>query len=182
VGIVLLVSGCAVAIGALVWSMLSSAVLANRGLFRIARRNVQTRLRRWVEPSAADSLFIEVVPFANRHRLMLETASDVGFLTVNQQRREILFEGDKERYRIPAQAIGACDLKKCTLVKHAAPNAPGIYFVVLRISRPTAVLDVPITPRLIAGRVTTESRRKAAEQLRAHILAILPRPAAVIDN
>ena len=43
---------------------------------------------------------------------MLETASDVGFLRLDSARGLLLFEGDKERYWVPAGAILSCEVEQ----------------------------------------------------------------------
>src|SRR5262249_853269 len=46
-----------------------------------------------------------VVPRINWGKVMIENASDIGFLELNKKRRELIFEGDRERYWIPVESI-----------------------------------------------------------------------------
>ena len=43
---------------------------------------------------------------------MLQTAGDGGFLRIDPQRGLFLFEGDRERYRIPAGAVFSCEVEQ----------------------------------------------------------------------
>jgi hypothetical protein len=69
-------------------------------LRRRAKREIRSRPDWIVDPDDPEAMFVQIVPRCNWGRIMLETATDVGFLKVDASRREILFEGDKERYRI----------------------------------------------------------------------------------
>src|SRR5439155_10658453 len=64
-----------------------------------------------VDPNHPDAILAEVIPRRNWGQLMLENADDQGFLLVDAERRQLLFEGDKQRYRIPADAILSCDVE-----------------------------------------------------------------------
>jgi len=82
----------------------------NRWLCRVARIEVNRRPDKIVNPEAPGVRFVEVVPKSNwNDKTLLENATDVGFLAVDQQKRWLFFEGDNERYRIPAQAIVKCE-------------------------------------------------------------------------
>jgi hypothetical protein len=77
-------------------------------LRHIAGRELKRRLDRIINPEDSDSRFVEVVPRARWAKPMLRSAVDVGFLKVDQQNGFLFFEGDNERYRIPAHAIVKC--------------------------------------------------------------------------
>jgi hypothetical protein len=53
--------------------------------------------------------FVEEIPKQRWDSPTWDKAEDVGFLRVDHQQGMILFEGDKARYRIPAQSIVRCD-------------------------------------------------------------------------
>lgn len=66
----------------------------------------------FVSPDDPDKILVEIVPRSNWRRMMLETATDVGFLKLDKDKNEILYEGDHIRLRIPSQSILSCDLEK----------------------------------------------------------------------
>jgi hypothetical protein len=122
-----------------------------------------------------DSIFVEIIPRANWNRMMLENATDIGFLAVDVPGREIRFEGDKERYRIPAAALKSCTLEKSLLTSAARPNAPGIWLVVIRAFGESEIWEAPVAPRLNSSVLYgSKLRKRAAEALQSKIKALLP--------
>jgi hypothetical protein len=140
----------------------------NRFLLRKTREEFSRRSRPLVDPNDPEALFTEVVPKLNWGRSLLETASDIGFLKVDAGRREILFEGDKQRFRVPADAITHCALEFFVNGQgsHAATK---IYYVVLRANRPNEFWEVPLRERRGSGKFGARRRRKSAERLFASI-------------
>jgi hypothetical protein len=148
-------------------------LLAGRFIASLATRIIANRTDATVRP-ADSSLLVDVIPRANWNRMMFENATDLGFLAVDSRRREIRFEGDRERYRIPAEAIISCELEKSTLVSNASPDAPGVWLAVIRAWGPSGVWEAPIAPRLansllLGGKI----RKQAAEKVQADIAALL---------
>jgi energy-coupling factor transporter transmembrane protein EcfT len=88
---------------------INPSFFSNSRLRRRARRELKCRLDKIVNPEDVDSRFVEIVPRARWAKPMLRNAVDVGFLKVDQQNGFLFFEGDNERYRIPAQAIIKCE-------------------------------------------------------------------------
>lgn len=156
-------------IGTLFPSLLGGSYIYSAVKAEFKRRNDAI-----VEPGA-DSVFVGVVPRSHWNRLNIET-DDIGFLAVDAQRREIRFEGGKERYRVPAGAVQSCELEKSLYTNSAPPTAPGIWLVVLRIQTAAGNLEKPIAPYLIKARMSTKLRLKAAQELQAKIQCILTKP------
>ena len=104
------VCGCT---GILVFVAIAAACCAigtrNHWLKRIACKEINCRSGKIVNPQNPDARFVEVVPRSNWNKPgMLENAVDVGFLLVDLSARSLFYEGDNERYRIPARAIVEC--------------------------------------------------------------------------
>jgi hypothetical protein len=93
---------------------------------------------------------------------MLNNASDVGLLVVDQQKREIRFEGDKERWRIPAAAITYCQLE--VFVQQQGHAKSRMFYAVLRANHRAGFWEAPIRPRGKRG-LFSGKRKKAAQQL-----------------
>ncbi len=85
---------------------------ANDHLLVVVKKRFGKRPDHWVESDDPCAEFVEIVPPENRERVMLETATDIGFLVIDEATKDIRFEGDKERYRIPAVAIQFCQMKQ----------------------------------------------------------------------
>ena len=173
-GVLLFTIGFVLLIAQLVYSLVFPGLFANRYLYHVAKTVVGGRPDAIVTPGAPDSVFVDIIPRTNWNRIMLENAADTGFLTVDSERREIRFEGDKERYRIPAEAIRSCKLEKSFYLKGAQRNAPGFWYAVVRAYREGEVWEAPFAVRTVSGRDTTKARQKADEGLAAKIKALLP--------
>jgi hypothetical protein len=82
----------------------------------------------WLDIREPGLLFVDIVPRSNWGKGMMESAEDIGFLQVDEEHRQLIFEGDKERYRIPAEAITDCKIESYT---SGAGNSRTFYFMVV---------------------------------------------------
>lgn len=96
---------------------------------------------------------------------MRAAASDVGLRVVDRQKREIRFEGDKERWRIPAAAIQYCEVEVFIHQQGAYRNK--IYFVVLRANHRGGFWEAPIRPRGKLGLFSSGRKKAIGELLQA---------------
>jgi hypothetical protein len=142
--------------------------LGNRYLLKVVRREFARRTGCFVQANEPEALFVEVVPKLNWGKMVLESATDVGFLHVDKRRREVLFEGDKERWRIPAAAVLSSEVEFFVEGQgtHAARK---VYYVVLRARRPAQFWEAPLRERSGAGIFASGRRKQAAERLCASI-------------
>jgi hypothetical protein len=172
-------TGAAVVVVSSIFGLAFPNLLAGRYISSIARRAISSRRDAIVRPGDG-SVFVEVVPRANWNRMMLENAADIGFLAVDTERREIRFEGDKERYRIPAEAIISCELAKSVLLSTAKPNAPGFWMAVIRAWDQSGSWEAPIAPRLSNSLLWGGgARKKLAEDLQIRINALIKTSSSV---
>jgi hypothetical protein len=174
-GALLILLGLALFAGFAVVGLSNPSVLANRYLYRVLRRELARRPALLTDPDAPGVWFLEVVPRANRNRVMLETATDVGFLTVDVERGEVLFDGDAECYRVPGSAIISCALEEYSISQGSGQTSTR-YGVMLRAHDGTTVREVPFEIRWIAWRLTPNRRLEGAIALRDQILSIRPPP------
>ena len=104
---------------------------------------------------------------------MLENASDVGLLWIDAGRRQLLFEGDRQRYRIPAGSIVSCEIEQFTAPGDAQQRSI-FYMTCIRAQTEAGLWETLVSHRHIwLGRRTNAVRRKLAEELREKIHAIL---------
>jgi hypothetical protein len=89
--------------------------LANRYLRWVARQAFAGRVDLLVRPDDVETDFVDVIPRINWGAAMLEPATDMGFFKIDHTRRELLFEGDSKRYRIPFAAVTACQVEEYAL-------------------------------------------------------------------
>jgi hypothetical protein len=153
--------------------LLFPKLLSGSYLYFTVKRQIARRQSAIVRPGGG-SVYVDIIPRENWNRLMWENAADIGFLRVDTARREILFEGDNQRCRIPAVAVLSCELEKSLYTAAARPDSPGLWVVVIRASTPDGVWEAPVMPRLFKRRVTPKRRLQVAQDLRKAIQAILP--------
>lgn len=151
--------------------------LSRRALIGRARAAISMRADALVRPEDPDAVFVQVVPRERWGKLMLETASDVGFVKLDERRRELLFEGDRERYRIPGEAILGCEVEKVVYGTAREPYETCVFLSVLRARGPDGIFEVPLGQRAGLGHRTIPARRQWAEQFCERILAIAPQEA-----
>jgi len=178
-----IVFGCGVALVAVVsvFGLMFPSLISGSYLHAVGKRNIARRRDAIVQPGP-DSVWVDIIPRKNWNRMMLENASDIGFLRVDTARREILFEGDRERYRIPADALISCELVKTHYTPTAPPNAPGFWLVLVRAAGPDGVWEAPIAPRLYKRRATTKARLLVAEALQKKIKHMMPKSPALSEE
>lgn len=141
---------------------IDSSYFGNRYLRNVLQRELARRISVLVDVHDPDALFVECVPKLNWGKMMLDNASDVGLIVVDRQKHEIRFEGDKERWRIPAAAIQYCELE--VFIQQQGHYKSKIYYVVLRASHRAGFWEAPIRPRGKLG-LFSGARKKATEQL-----------------
>jgi hypothetical protein len=89
--------------------------LASHYLRSAARESFANRTDLLVPPGDPDAEFVDVIPRINWGAAMLEPATDMGFFKIDHSRRELLFEGDSKRYRIPFAAVTSCEVEDYAL-------------------------------------------------------------------
>jgi hypothetical protein len=174
-GIGLLGAGGVLFLGALGFVLFDASFFSNRFLKNLLKRELSLRPSPLVEPDDPEALFVEVVPKTNWGKLQLDNASDVGLLRVDSRNREILFEGDRERYRIPAAALISCNLE-FFVEGEGSHGATKLFYVVLRAQHPSAFWEAPIRERGSLGLFKTGKRKKQALALQNAIRGILDSP------
>jgi hypothetical protein len=123
-----------------------------------------------VEPDDPDAVYVGVVPRQNWGRLMLENCQDVGLLKTDPARRELLFEGVRQRWRIPADSIESCELEEYTVGPPGPSNQNVFLLAVLLVSRDGGTWEAPLRPMqtsLLAP--PAEAKRQRCRQLRRRI-------------
>lgn len=101
----------------------------------------------------------------NWAKMMLEDASDMGLLVIDRSKRELRFEGDKERWRIPGAAIVSCQIEEYV---HRQGNANvKIYFVTVRANHRNGFWEAPIRQRGSSGLFSRRLRKSAQEMFQA---------------
>lgn len=88
------------------WFTLRYANLAPSLYLRRAIRNeIEMRPNAVLDAREDDLWYVDVIPRANWGKAMVKEFSDTGFLKIDPLSRCVLFEGDQERWRIPAASL-----------------------------------------------------------------------------
>ncbi len=146
---------------------------ATRYLYNLALREFKRRTHPLVNPADPTALFVQIIPRANWAKMKLIDASDIGFLRVDPQRNELLFEGDKEFYRIPATAITSCDIE-IFISGEGTHGATKLYRVVLQANHPSGIFwEAPFAQRGNSGKFKAKTREKWARELQQKICGLM---------
>jgi hypothetical protein len=159
----------------------NSGAVGNRYYRMLSRNSIAQRRNKWVDPERPGDLptcFVQVVPRTNWRRLMVETATDTGFLQIDPRKRELRFEGDVERYRIPISAISSCELERYS----GTPNNRRLNYCVVVIQGKTVkgFWEAPISLRPTKWFVPADYRGKTSAEIQGKILELNP-PVTVRD-
>jgi RsiW-degrading membrane proteinase PrsW (M82 family) len=96
----------------------------------------------FVSPSDPDKILVEIFSGSDWGRMKLESATDLGFLKLDKEKREILYEGDRIRFRIPVESILSCDMQS---VKGASAL---VKYIVIRVKIPTGFREFHFRKRI----------------------------------
>ena len=147
------------------------SLFGNRYLRRRAGAKLGARPDRVVDPTHPAAEFVEVVPRANWGATMLETATDVGFLLLDPRSRQVLFEGDRERWRIPAAAVLHAGAEPATEAQGTLGEVQH-HMCILHVSTPGGPRELSFCRRQTEWRLPKDHRQRSAEDLRQRIVAL----------
>jgi hypothetical protein len=169
-----------IGVGGVLWvtggymQLRNGTYVANRYLKSLTRRVIRARPDSLIDSEDPEAIFVEIVPRKNWGRMMIETASDVGLFKVDESRGELRFEGDRETYRVPGQAILWSEIEEVNF----GGNIPGFSITIF----PTVVVaetasgqwEAPVVFRGDFGSLGAGKRRRRAMELRDKIQSIMP--------
>ena len=136
--------------------------LAGRYLKWVACRAIAHRTEALVRPDDPEAVFVDVIPRSHWGEVMLEPATDMGFFTINHARRELLFEGDLKRYRIPYESIESCQIEEYSL-GYEQWKADVHFITVLTVETDNGPREIPLAGKHLefCSRRATERRVQA---------------------
>lgn len=147
-------------------------------LLRQIADKVRERTSPRVDPAAPGSLFVEYVLRERWSDRSPISAEDLGFVTVDVVGRRVLFEGDRQRWEIPAAAIRACIVEQRTKVPDpdADPRDAAQWVAIIVIDWDSHVRELPLMVLGSQRDWLSEKSSRRAEMLAERIEAILARP------
>jgi hypothetical protein len=160
--------GVAALVGGVAATVFCEAGLGGRYMHRKLTAAVRARPDPAVDPDDPEAVPVQVIPRAHWGRVMLENATDAGFLKLDPARRLILFEGDRQRWRIPAAAVTALRVEEF-VIGPMDPHESNVHpMLVLTATVDGEPWEAPLCrPHLSLTRWTTATRRRAVAELEA---------------
>jgi hypothetical protein len=140
-----------------------------------ARSVIETRLDALFDPRDPEAVYVDVLPRANWGKGMLRPYSDTGILKVDALGRSVLFEGDRERWQVPAASLVSVEVESYRPANHVEGSEEGeVYWVtVIRAQVDGQVWEAPVSKNHVELRPKTNAlRQHNAEALRDEIGAI----------
>ena len=145
------------------WLLFFAHYPTSRFMLRQTRHAFELRPNPAVNMNDPDLFFVDIIPRINWGKQMMENATDIGFLQLDKTRRELRFEGDRERYWIPAESI--LEIKHefwAESVQHQLQKAPSLnHVIVVRAMTASGPWETWFYSRQYKFRPLTEKRRLA---------------------
>ena len=134
--------------------------LASRYLRWVARRALEGRPDLLVRTDGAECDFVDFLPRSHWGQNMLEPATDIGFFAIDSARRELLFEGDSKRYRIPFGAVTSCQVEDYVMGREQW-DADRHFVTVINVETANGPREIPLAGRHLAFRARRAPERRA---------------------
>lgn len=149
----------------------------------VARKVLRTRPQVCVQGTDDDLIPVEVFD-RSAWTSSIVKSSDFGFLQIDSGRRVLRFEGDKNRWEIPAGALSACRIEEAIVGSEGTPNPEKRYYVVLALDHAGEPWEAGLVhSRTELGNDNSQSRYVRAEALFGRITRLVaPKSAAMATN
>jgi hypothetical protein len=145
------------------WILFFARYPTSQFMLRQTRHAFELRPNPAVDMNDQDLFFVDIIPRINWGKQMMENATDIGFLQLDKTRRELRFEGDRERYWIPAESI--LEIKHefwAESVQHQLQRSPSLnHVVVVCAMTASGTWETWFYCRQYRFRMHTEKRRLA---------------------
>ena len=143
----------------------------------VARSVIEQRPDALFDPRDPEAVCVDVIPRANWGKPAIRTARDVGVLKVDPLSRCLLFEGDKERWRIPAASLISVEVDSRRPANHVeGQQGDEIYYMtVIRANVDGRIWENAVSTFHVEPRPKTNRLREAnAVALRDAIAGLRP--------
>jgi hypothetical protein len=158
-GCIALVAGAAGFLWGIYVSQFCTSVPENRWIERRLRREIGSRPEKLVDPQDPESIFVSIIPRASFAKVQWTMASDVLLLKLDKSRRQLIMEGDSDRYRIPAGAISVCE-PQCFFHPIDVKHEKQLWMVRLMIRVEQGWQELLLSVNSTRWSPTTNARRK----------------------
>jgi hypothetical protein len=143
-------------------------------LFRRTQAALARRPDALADSNNPDAIFAEIIPRRNWRQLALNNAEDLGLLVVDGEGRQLIFEGDNKRYRIPAAALLGCNVELMNPDAQKDARDVPIGLVVVMVRDHLGEREVPLRPvRTVGGDPMGADYIERAHELQRRILSLI---------
>jgi hypothetical protein len=151
----------------LLFEIFLGVIFAARCFLIWLRDRIDRRTDSIVKADDPEALFVKVIPRANWKFEAMAMCTDVGFLVIDSENRELRYEGDIERWTIPAEAIRSFQVH--SIVQEGwMLSMFGVSVVLMWVELPEGVLrEIPLATQPIHIEPWTPRRKRE----RARVLA-----------
>jgi hypothetical protein len=147
-----------------------------RCYLRWLRERIDRRPDAVVKSDDADAFFVQIIPRENWTMMMGENAADMGLLRVDPKQRELRYEGDVERWTIPAEAIRSFRLRSFT-PPGSLPFMNAYTVVVLIVELDDReIWETPLAAQPIHFELWTPGKRRRSAELLEDVIGHLVDP------
>jgi hypothetical protein len=141
----------------------------NRWIERRLRHEISLRPDAMVDGFDQESVYVSIIPRDSFTKIKLTMSSDLLLLKLDKRRRELLMEGDSDRYRIPAGAISVCE-PQCFFHPADAHQHTQLWMVRLLVQAERGLQELLVSVANTSwGPMTNKRRRQIAEAMCAEI-------------
>ncbi|MBN2579824.1 MAG: hypothetical protein JXB10_12625 [Pirellulales bacterium] len=161
---------------ALVWGIYTGifcpGVPENRWIARRLRSELAQRPDLFVVPQDPETLYVSLIPREHFKKIKLTMAADLLLMKIDQRGRQIVMEGDCDRYRIPAGAIAVCE-PQCFFLPLDTQQNNQWWMIRLMVQFEDGVRELLLSSNPMQWTpMTNHRRRDRAEELCRRINAI----------
>lgn len=169
--------GAVVAVGVFMSVRRNASWVDHRYSRWVARRAIANRMDRVVDPEDPEAIFVKIIPRRNWGVLKVENAVDIGFLRVDMERKLLLFEGDRQRFKIPARRIQGCSVERMVMSEETMGRID-YFMAVVRVQGPGEAWEAPFF--LVSGECLPpeDFRVRGAEAINSAVSRLLSEASA----
>jgi hypothetical protein len=140
------------------------------------RQRIDRRSEPVVRSDDPDAFFVQVIPREKWTVSMGENAADVGLLRVDEKRQELRYEGDLERWVVPAECIRSFRLRSFTPPNGiAALNEHTVVMLIVELDD-REILETPLAAHPMHVELWSPGKRRRGAELLEDLIGHLVDP------
>jgi hypothetical protein len=176
IGVILMALGGLLFVAYCIYESYLVGVYPARCYLRWLRERVDRRADAIVTTDDPEAFFVQIIPRENWSVSMGENAGDLGLLRVDYKRGELRYEGDVERWTVPAESIRSFKLRSFT-PPNGVPFLNQHTVVLLQVDLEDGdVWESPLAAHPIHFEFWTPAKRRRGAELLQDLIGHLVEP------